>query len=285
VNQPALPAPTTEAGEAGLAALLDRPREAVLAFDYDGVLSPIVDDPAQARPYDRSMAALSRLAVHVGAIAVITGRPAEVVATLGGFIDLPELGELVVFGHYGRERWDATSRTVTAPPESSGVIAARAELAPLLSGLGIADATIEDKGSSLAVHTRRSADPHGTLDRLSAPLADFAAHHGLMVEPGRLVIELRPPGVDKGTALRVLVAERNASVVTYAGDDLGDLTAFAAVEALRDENVAGLKICSGSAEAAPEVAKRADLVVDGPEGMADFLEALLEALTNHSPYR
>ena len=113
----------------------------------------------------------------------------------------------------------------------------------------------------------------------------WAARHGLIVEPGRLVLELRPPGVDKGAALRRHVAERSATVVSYAGDDLGDLTAFAAVEALRDEAVAGLKICSGSAEASPEVAKRADLVVDGPTGIADFLEALLASLTQRSPYR
>jgi len=273
-----LPAPTTGPGAAGLAALLARPREALLAFDYDGVIAPIVDDPAKAYPLARTMTALSGLASRVGSIAVITGRAADGVVSLGAFADRPGLEELVVFGHYGLQRWDARSRAVVAPPESAAVADARAELAPLLAQLGVHDANIEDKGSSVAVHTRRSADPRATLDRLRAPITDFAARHGLIVEPGKFVLELRPPGVDKGSALRRHVAERRAAVVTYAGDDLGDLTAFAAVEKLRDQGVAGLKICSGSPEAAAEVANRADLVVDGPPGIADLLESLLAAL-------
>jgi trehalose 6-phosphate phosphatase len=274
-----LPAPLTDAGAAGLAALLERPRGALLAFDYDGVLSPIVDDPRQARPHPRALATLGHLAEHVGGIVVITGRPVDVVVALAGFADIPGLADLVVFGHYGRQRWDARSKAVVAPPESEAVANARTELAPLLARIGVVDATIEDKGSSLAVHTRQSADPNRTLDQLRRPLPEFAVHHGLIVEPGRFVLELRPPGFDKGTALRRHVEERSATSVAYTGDDLGDLAAFAAVDALREEGVPGVKICSGSPEAV-EVAKRADLVVDGPAGVADLLEALLATLTN-----
>lgn len=273
-----LPVPMTDAGAAGLAALLQRPAETLIAMDYDGVVAPIVDDPLQARPHPRTRAALVRLSRYVATIAIITGRPADVVVVLGGFADIPKLANLVVFGHYGRERWDPHSGAVVAPPLPAGVASARAELAPLLAGLEVTDAVIEDKGSSLAVHTRRSVDPHATLECLRQPLTEFATRHGLIVEPGRLVLELRPPGADKGSALRGYVAERAATVVAYAGDDLGDLAAFAAVDTLREEGVPGIKICSGSPEAV-EVAKRADLVVDGPEGIADLLEGLLDALS------
>jgi trehalose 6-phosphate phosphatase len=49
------------------------------------------------------------------------------------------------------------------------------------------------------------------------------------------------------------------------------------VESLRDEGVAGLKVGSGSVEAA-EVARRADLVVDGPAGVVDFLDTIADTL-------
>ena len=62
----------------------------------------------------------------------------------------------------------------------------------------------------------------------------------------------------------------------FIGDDLGDLPAFAAVEALRDEGVPGLTVCSGSEEV-PEVRRRADLVVDGPAGVVRLLAALADA--------
>ncbi len=50
-----------------------------------------------------------------------------------------------------------------------------------------------------------------------------------------MVLELRPPGMDKGVALTAYVRETGAGAVLYAGDDLGDLPAFAAVEKLRSD--------------------------------------------------
>ncbi len=278
-----IPTPVTTDGVRGLAAIIGAPRRAAIVFDFDGVLSPIVDDPERAYVDQRALAGLSRLAPLVGAIAIITGRPAAVVVALGGFAQRPELARLTVFGHYGRERWDGRTGRVHAPPPTDGVVGARAELPGLLRSLGLAgEVRVEDKGSSVAVHTRASADPIGLLDRLREPVRSLAARHGLLVEPGRMVLELRPAGVDKGQALREFVTEVRAGAVAYTGDDLGDLAAFAAVDALRADGVPGVKICSGSTEAI-EVAHRADLVVDGPAGVADLLEGLADALAGAHP--
>jgi trehalose 6-phosphate phosphatase len=64
--------------------------------------------------------------------------------------------------------------------------------------------------------------------------------------------------------------------VVFVGDDLGDLPAFAEVDRLRGEGVPGLVVCSGSTEVTA-LAERADLVVDGPEGVAALLRSLAEA--------
>ena len=62
---------------------------------------------------------------------------------------------------------------------------------------------VEDKGRAVAVHMRRAADPQARARRCSAgPLRELAEETGLVVEPGRLVLELRPAGADKGAALR-----------------------------------------------------------------------------------
>jgi trehalose 6-phosphate phosphatase len=129
----------------------------------------------------------------------------------------------------------------------------------------------------VAVHTRRTSDPAGTLTRLARPLAELAASTGLVCEPGRLVIELRPAGSDKGSALRALARQRAAHAVMFVGDDLGDLAAFAAVRDLRAAGHPGLTVCSASGEAA-ELAARADLVVDGPAGVGALLGSLAVAL-------
>ncbi|MEU5077910.1 MULTISPECIES: trehalose-phosphatase [Streptomyces] len=273
-----LPTPQTQSGRDGLAALLARPRTALIGLDFDGTLAPIVADPEQARAHPGAVPALAALAPGIASVAVITGRPPEVAVRYGGFAGVPGLEHLTVLGHYGAERWDAATGTVTAPPPHPGVAAARAELPRLLERAGTGEGIwIEEKGRALAVHTRRAADPQGAFESLRAPLAGLAARHALIVEPGRLVLELRPPGMDKGVALLDHARAVGAGCVVYAGDDLGDLPAFAAVDTLRAEGVPGLLVCSGSTEVT-ELAKRADLVVDGPEGVVGLLRALAAQL-------
>ncbi|MEU9170828.1 trehalose-phosphatase [Streptomyces sp. NPDC048420] len=270
-----LPTPATPVGRDGLHALLAAPHRAVIGLDFDGTLAPIVADPEQARAHPDAVAALAALAPKVASVAVVTGRPAEIAVRYGGFAGVPGLEHLTVLGHYGAERWDAATGEVTAPEPHPGVAAVRAALPALLDGTG---AWIEEKGGrAVAVHTRRAPDPQATFDALRAPLTGLATHHGLIVEPGRLVLELRPPGMDKGVALLTHVRDLSAGSVLYAGDDLGDLPAFSAVDDLRSAGTPGLLVCSGSDEVT-ELRKRADLVVDGPGGVVALLRALANRL-------
>jgi trehalose 6-phosphate phosphatase len=226
--------------------------------------------------------ALAALAPHVAAVAIVTGRPAGVAVRFGGFAGVPGLDRLTVLGHYGAERWDATTGTVRAPAPHPGIAAVRAELPGVLDAHGAWRGTwVEEKGQAVAVHTRRASDPQAAFDALRGPLTELAARHGLIVEPGRMVLELRPPGVDKGVALTDLVHEVGATSVLYAGDDLGDLPAYAAVDKLRSEGVHGLLVCSGAV--VPELASRADLLLDGPREVAGLLGKLAEGL--HAPAR
>jgi len=273
-----LPVPSTRAGRDGLAAILANPAKSVLAFDFDGTLAPIVPDPEQARAHPQAVPALAGLAPKVASVAVVTGRPAEVAVRHGGFAGVAGLEHLVVLGHYGAERWDAVSGEVSAPAPHPGVAAVRAELPGLLERIGARQGIwIEEKGRAVAVHTRRATDPQAAIDALREPLTDLATRHGLIVEPGRMVLELRPPGMDKGVALLDHVRETGATAVLYAGDDLGDLPAFAAVEELRSDGIPGLLVCSGSDEVT-ELRERADVVVDGPAGVVGLLRALTELL-------
>jgi trehalose 6-phosphate phosphatase len=157
-----------------------------------------------------------------------------------------------------------------------GVAEARVKLPKIIESApeGVA---IEDKGHALAVHTRRAAEPEVALERLRGLVAALAERTGLTLEPGRFVLELRPPGMDKGAALRALVAELGSTAVLYGGDDLGDLAAFDAVDALRAEGVPGVTVCSASDEVIA-LAERADLVVDGPPGVVRLVESLTSEL-------
>jgi len=267
-----MPRAATQEGQAGLDAIVADPGHALIASDFDGTLAPIVADPAAAAAAPGAAAALARLAAVAGTVAIITGRPAREAVALGGLADV---AGLIVLGHYGGERWEAGKLTAGAAPD--GVALVRQSLPGVLAAAGAPEGTkIEDKGTALAVHTRQAADPEGALARLREPLAALAADAGLSLEPGRLVLELRPPGTDKGTALRALAAERAARAVLFCGDDLGDLAAFAAVRALRAGGVPGCTVCSRSPES-PRVTEDADLVVDGPSGVVDLLGALAGA--------
>jgi trehalose 6-phosphate phosphatase len=260
-------------GQAGLDTLLADPGHALIATDFDGTLAPIVPRPADARPYPGALTALTALGRAVGTLAVITGRPAASAVQLGGFEAVPGL---IVIGHYGWERWQ--DGELTSEPAPPSVRAARDALPGLLRQADAPDGTwIEDKDHSVAVHTRGTAEPDAALDRLRGPLGELAAESGLTAEPGRYVIELRPPGVDKGTALAKLARKRSAGSVLFCGDDLGDLAAFAAIRALRGEGIPGCAVASASPESL-KVAEAADLVTDGPAGIVALLAAIARGL-------
>ena len=273
-----LPQPTTDAGRAGLAALLAEPGRALLGLDFDGTLAPIVPDPDAARGHPDVPGVLTRLAAAGIRVAVVTGRPAATAVEYAAVADVPGL---VVLGHYGLERWEGG--TLSAPEDLSAVAEVRRRLPDLLAAVGAPEGTyVEDKGAAVAVHTRRTADPSAAFALLRDPLTALADEVGLVVEPGRFVHELRPAGGDKGDALRTLVAEAVAgslppSVVVFVGDDLGDLAAFDAVDRLRADVTRGLLVCSGSTEVTT-LADRADLVVDGPDGVVALLSAVAESL-------
>ena len=72
----------TDAGREGWEAIVADPATAVISTDFDGVLAPLVEDPAMSRPVDGSLDALARLARSVKQVAIVTGRPALVATEL-----------------------------------------------------------------------------------------------------------------------------------------------------------------------------------------------------------
>jgi trehalose 6-phosphate phosphatase len=130
---------------------------------------------------------------------------------------------------------------------------------------------VEDKGHSVALHTRNAPDPAGAFSSLRPQADQIGADNDLEVVPGRFVLELRPAGIDKGGALRDLVAGLGVQTVVLAGDDLGDLPA---VRALRELDVVGVIVCSDSAETPDELRQLADVVVDGPDGVVELLRGM-----------
>jgi len=265
----------TPQGQERYDALAAAAPEVLVGLDFDGTLSPIVDDPDRAVIHPDGPRVLTALASRVRAVVVVTGRPARQVVDLGDLDrvadGLPDGARLVVMGQYGNERWDASSREFTSPEPPAGLRAFRDELPRLLKAERAEGAHIEEKGLAIAVHTRRLPDPAAAFARLEEALADAAERHGLSLEPGRLVLEVRAPGMHKGLALETAVAEHDAGGVLFAGDDLGDLEAFEAVRALRDGGLPALLVCSGSEEQ-EALAELADVVVDGPGGVLDLLD-------------
>lgn len=262
-------------GERRYQAMLDRAARTVVGLDFDGTLAPIVDDPSLAHIHPEAGRMLVELAEEVAAIAVITGRPARQVLDLGG---LEEVGDAIsavgkpffVFGQYGNERWTADQRRIQAPRPPRGLASFELELPRTLRDAAVPDAFVEDKGLAVAVHTRRVEDPVGAFERLLSPLSDLAQRHGLIVEPGRNVIEVRSAGAHKGLVVEGLAAELGAEGFLFAGDDLGDVEAFEAVDALEARGLAALRVCSASREESALIAL-SDVVVRGPQGVIDLL--------------
>lgn len=247
----------------------------VIGLDFDGTLAPIVDDPTQAHIHPDASDVLVELAAEVAAIAVITGRPARQALDLGGLEDVGNAvhavgKELFLFGQYGNERWTSAQRRIVGPRPPRGLATFGRELPRVLRQAGAADAYVEDKGLAVAVHTRRLPDPEAAFRRLLEPLSELSVQHGLVVEPGRSVIEVRSAGAHKGMVVDRMATDLDARGFVFAGDDLGDIEAFEAVADLEKEGLATMRVCSASSEESALI-PLADVVVRGPEGVLDLL--------------
>ena len=245
---------------------LTHPRQAAVLTDFDGTLAPIVADPTKAVPLPGVPATLASLAARYGRVAVISGRPvAYLVDHLGGEA---EFDGVTLVGLYGLERVrsgrvEEVSAAARWRPVVDQVARAAAQEAP--AGVGV-----EHKGLAVTLHVRTAPEHQRWVESWAAA---EAAATGLVAHPGRMSIELRPPlDTDKGTVVMELADGLEA--VCYLGDDRGDMPAFAALARMSEAGRDVLAVAVRSDESPSELLVAADLVVEGPAGVLELLEAL-----------
>lgn len=194
-----------------------------LFLDFDGTLVDIAPRPDEVRIPDGLPALLGRLQQRLdGALAVVSGRSIETLDRLLTPLLLPAAGQ------HGLERRDAGGRVAGAPPSPAlllDIAAAFDDLAGRWPGM-----LVERKTRSVALHFRQAPEGGKAAEELAASLA--AGSEGRMVvQPGRMMVELRPPGGDKGTAIAAFLEEppfRGRQPV-FCGDDLTDEHGFEVV--------------------------------------------------------
>lgn len=233
----------------------ERLADAAVLLDFDGSLAPIVPRPEDARPLPEVPDVLRELITRVRLVAIVTGRPSSTIRALLGPIP-----GLRIAGLYGFEDTPALGADVLR------------EVGDAVGGQ--AGVQVETKGPSVAVHYRNAPDPDGAAEALRARLSAIACRHGLRLLDGKRVWELAPAGAGgKGDAVDALVAELDPSAVLYAGDDVADLEAFAALDRAAP-SVLVRKVAVLGDEAPVALREAADVVVEGPAGLLELLRGL-----------
>jgi trehalose 6-phosphate phosphatase len=196
---------------------------ASLFLDLDGTLLEIVDRP-DAVVADQALRALlheltERLA---GRVAVISGRSlAQIDAILGEVA-----GELALSGSHGSEhRWRGVEAQPNRPAELD--IAARRMQPFARAHEGV---LIEEKSYGAVLHYRMNPAAEAQAQQLAAELGEEL---GLCVQHGKMMVELRVAGADKGVAVRRLMSRppMQGTVPIFIGDDLTDEAGFTAARA------------------------------------------------------
>jgi trehalose 6-phosphate phosphatase len=243
--------------------LVAQPEGSGIVTDFDGTLAPIVLDPAAARPLPDAAKVLGRLAARYAKVGVVSGRPAAFLLDRLG----PVAG-LRLVGLYGLE-W-AEGTTVVEHPDAGrwrGVIADAVAAAEAAAPAGV---TVEPKGLSVTLHVRE-IPLQGDWALQWAQLE--AERRGLAIHPARKSVELRPPvPIDKGSVVEELLAGLHAGC--FIGDDLGDLPAYDALDRLEARGTVAVRVAVRSSEAPPELLRRADVTLAGPEGVLALLAEL-----------
>jgi trehalose-phosphatase len=238
------------------------PRRAAVVLDIDGTLAPIAPHPDQATVPTHTLQLLVRLIARYALVGCVSGRAASDAARL-----VPLEG-LVISGNHGLEQL-AGGRVRVVPDAASflhDVHRLGRELVPVAAAAG---AWVEDKGATLSIHFREAPDPAGARAALAREAVPVVRDAGLVARFGRMTLEVLPPiPVDKGSAVRRLLAHRRIGVSLYAGDDTTDIDAFRVVD---------IAVAVRSAETPAGLVEAATFAVDGPEGVTELLRELAAA--------
>ena len=196
---------------------------AALFLDFDGTLVELADSPSAICVPEGLRPLLERLSAKLGGrVALVSGRAIE---DLDGH--LGRCG-IAVSGSHGLElRFaDGFELPLNAP---AGLASAHSELA----GFAASDPRllVEEKPASVALHYRRAPERAEEAEAVAASLANRT---GLALQPGKMVVELRPHGADKADAVRRLMREPPFAGAgpLFVGDDLSDEDAFVAAAAV-----------------------------------------------------
>jgi trehalose 6-phosphate phosphatase len=246
-----------------LAPWWDAPAASGVLTDFDGTLSPIVEDPQRARPLPGAVETLGELGRRYRTVAVISGRPvAYLIDRLG-----PPPGVTLV-GLYGLEKVERDG--VHILPEALRWRQCVGQVAEAARSQLPAGVYIEPKGLTLGLHVRRAPELAATVE---AWAEDQARRTGLRVQHGKMALELVPPvSTDKGRVVLELAQDLRA--VCFLGDDLGDLPAFAVLGQLAATGRTTLSVAVRTVESPPELLAQADITVEGPEGALAWLRQL-----------
>ncbi|WJF89469.1 trehalose-phosphatase [Paraburkholderia bonniea] len=201
------------------------PLETAFFLDFDGTLVELASTPDGVRvPPEviRLLTALRHL-TH-GAVALVSGRS---IASIDAFLCLPDLP---VAGLHGAERRDANGDIQRTGFNDERLLAMERVLASVVNthpGM-----LLEIKGAALALHYRNAPDSEPAARAVTQRLvADYPEAY--MVQPGKMVYEIKPKNVDKGRALQAFLNEPPFAgrLPVFAGDDLTDEKGFAVVNA------------------------------------------------------
>jgi trehalose 6-phosphate phosphatase len=188
-----------------------------LLLDFDGTICEIAPTPATACLSDEMALALRSVRERLhGRVAIVSGRAIETLEQL-----IPVEG-LMLVGVHGLEVRLRDGR-VDRPPPAPGLEVARMRLAELVArepGL-----LLEDKGLSVALHYREAP---GLAPIAHAKARAMADSLGLQIQTGKMVVELRTPGADKGSAVALVMQEPDFKTYrpVFVGDDDTDEAAF-----------------------------------------------------------
>jgi trehalose 6-phosphate phosphatase len=191
---------------------------ASLFLDFDGTLVDIAPTPDSVRVSIELRRLLERLGERLGGrLAILTGRPS---AEVGRLLDPVSLA---IGGHHGLEVGHAA---VERPAGLDTLVEELRRLEREHPGV-----LVEDKPLGVALHYRGAPDAE---EACREAIERAAERSGLEVQPGKMVLELKPRGGNKGDALRRLMSEPPfaGTVPVFLGDDLTDEPAFDAAQQL-----------------------------------------------------
>ncbi|TET53628.1 MAG: trehalose-phosphatase [Actinobacteria bacterium] len=246
--------------------LPENPKKTGIATDFDGTISKIRQNQAEAIIDEQAKELLLKLSNCYRTVSIISGRPVKQLA------QTVDIKGVFYIGNHGAEylhnsHYQLLQEAIDVEPVIAKIYSEQKNK--------YSEFDFDYKKYSLAIHYRRHKHPEEAEKKIKELLEKYLTPQ-LKIQKGRMVYDIGPKNINKGLAINRLVNKYELEYFLYVGDDRTDIDAFKQMKNLEAKGIRTIKIALLSKEAPKGLVENSDIQIESLAQLNSLFRELLK---------